>query len=176
MGNLAQAILLRSAQGRQSMGRGPSKRQIPVALSAELRARLEAAAGAAGHSVAEEVRRRVDRTFIEDALDPPLRALVDDIVELAEWVRVDVAGNWHSDPGAHAVFRSGVLMLIDERKPKGPPIFGAARGLLGAGISKSDDPDTIGRALVRHLHRIKAEREKLRQELLDRQKGKGDKS
>lgn len=139
------------------MGRGPSKRQMGVGLPDDLRARLEAAA-AGRHSLAEEIRRRVERTFIEDALDPPLRALVGDIVELAELVRFDVAGDWHSDPGAHATFRSAVLALIDERKPKGPPIFGAARELLGAGISKSDDPDTIGRALVRHHHRIKAER------------------
>jgi hypothetical protein len=143
--------------------------QTAVRLPRELLDRLRQSE----RGVSEEIRERLGRTFIEDALDPPLRALIDDIVELAELVRSDVAGNWHSDPGAHAVFRSAVLALTDERKPKGPPIFGAARDLLGAGISKSDDPDTIGRALVRHHHRIKVEREKLRQELLDRQKGKG---
>jgi plasmid stability protein len=158
------------------MGRGPSKRQMGVGLPEDLRARLEVASAAAGHSVAEEIRRRVERTFIEDALDPPLRALIDDIVELAELVRLDVAGAWHTDPGAHAAFRSAVLALIGERSPDGVPTFGAVRDLFGAGISKSDDPDTIGRALVRHHDRIKAEREKYRQELLDRQKGKGAKS
>jgi hypothetical protein len=153
------------------MGRGPSKRQMGVGLPADLRAQLEAASTAAGHSVAEEIRRRVERTFKEDGIDPVTRELRDDIVQLAELVRFDVAGDWHSDPVAHAAFRSAVLALIGERKPKGVQIFGAARELFGAGISQSDDPDTIGRALVRHHRRTRAEREKLSQELLDRQKG-----
>src|SRR5262245_14258787 len=116
------------------MARGPSKRQMGVGLPDELRAQLEAAASAADQSLAEEIRQRVERSFAEDARDPVLRDLLDDVEQLVELVKFDVGEDWQSSAGAHAVFRSAVLALIDERKPKGAPIFGAVRDLLGAGI------------------------------------------
>jgi hypothetical protein len=150
-------------------GKSPTV-QTAVRLPRDMHERLKQSEA----GVSEEIRRCVQRAFDMDALDPDTRELAADMLELAELVRFDVAGNWNSHPGAHAAFRAAVIALIDERKPKGAPIFGAARDLLGAGISKSDDPDTIGRALVRHYHRVKAERKKLLQELLNRQKEKGE--
>jgi hypothetical protein len=105
--------------------------------------------------VSEEIRSRLARSFAEERIDPTTRELANDIIQLAEWVRLDVAANWNSDPGAHATFRSAVIALIDEHQPEGAPVFGAVRALFGAGISKSDDPETLGRALVRHYRRSK---------------------
>jgi hypothetical protein len=117
-------------------------------------------------------RRRVERTFREDEIDPRLRSLIADIVSAAELLQFDVGASWHSHPAAHAAFRSALLALLGEWRPEGAPVFGAVRDLLGANISKSDDPDTVGRALVRQMKRLKAEREKLLAELRERQEGK----
>ena len=134
---------------------GEVKRQMGVALPDDLREQLQLAADAAGHSVAAEIRKRVEESFRSDGINQPTRELANDVIELAQLVRLDVGANWNTDPGAHAAFKSAVGALIDEHKPEGAPVFGAVRDLFGAGISKSDDPDTLGRALVRHYRRSK---------------------
>src|SRR3974390_3574766 len=102
------------------MARGfPKARQLGVKLTDDLREQLEVARTKAGHSVGEEIRQRLERTFREDALDPlppgkrrdlvadpQTRELLAAIVRIAEWVRLDLRGNWHSDKDAPAAFRS----------------------------------------------------------------------
>lgn len=148
-------------------------KQLKVSLPDDLRARLEAAAAKSGNSLGEEIRHRIEQTLEKDVRGAVIGVLLDDIEQLAELVKFDVGQDWHATAGAHAVFRSAVLALIEQHRPKGAPVFGAVRDLLGAGISKSDDPDTIGRALVRHLDRLKQVRRETMQELIRRQKGKG---
>ena len=54
-----------------------------VALPDDLREQLQRAADAAGHSVAAEIRQRVERTFSEDAIDPVMRELIAGILTTA---------------------------------------------------------------------------------------------
>ena len=70
------------------------------------------------------------------------------------------------------MFRSAVLALIAEYKPSGPPVFGAVRDLLGTGTLSQDDPDTVGRSLVRHQKRMKQESEK-RKKAMSKKRGHG---
>jgi hypothetical protein len=143
-----------------------------VGFSDDMRAQLEAAATKAGHSIAEEIRQRLETTIKEEQRDQKLRDLLYDIDFLADLVSNDSGLDWHVHPAAHAIFRAGVLALLDQRRPKGAPVLSpAVRDLFGQGISDSDDPDTIGRALVRHLNRVKQYRAK---ELQQRPKGEND--
>lgn len=133
------------------MNQKPDLVQTALRLPTEMLNRLRQSE----HGVSEEIRGRLARSLAEDRIDPTTRELANDLIQLAELVRLDVGANWNSDAGAHAAFRSAVIALIDEHKPEGAPVFGAVRDLFGAGISKSDDPDTLGRALVRHYRRSK---------------------
>jgi hypothetical protein len=135
------------------MAQGPRQKQMGVSLTEELRAQLSAASTARGHSIAEEIRQRLERTFAEDALDPVLRTFVADLIAVAELVRVDTGGGWSSDPASHAAFKAAVLALLTEHQPNGPPIFGAVRDLLGTNVLGSDDPETVGRTLARYHRR-----------------------
>lgn len=59
-------------------------KQIGVLLSDDTRKRLETAAAAGGHSIAEEIRQRLERTFEEESLDPKMRKLMNAIKEMVE--------------------------------------------------------------------------------------------
>jgi hypothetical protein len=123
-----------------------------VALGDEMRQQLEKAAEASGASVAEEIRRRVARTFEEDAkaatIDEATRNLHGKIADLAEEVELETAGAWHAHPGSFAVFRRGVLWLLAQLKPEGAPtLFERVPPLPSPRPHQSDtrsDPDEIG--------------------------------
>src|SRR5579859_4871669 len=105
------------------MGRPPLEtklRQIPVALSADSRARLEEAAANAGHSLAEEIRRRLERTFVEDATDQPTRDLMLTFDDLNRLVAAQTGYSWYTHPGAWSVLRAAILARLDRLQPVEP--------------------------------------------------------
>jgi hypothetical protein len=130
------------------MGRGPLKRQMGVALDPKLRARLEAASVTAGHSVASEIRRRLEQSFEAEGLDLPTRRLMAAIGELAVLVRLQTNHAWHSHPAANRVFRHALTARLARLKPSGEPVFAPNElptvRLVAAG---SDDPEAMGLAL-----------------------------
>ena len=142
------------------MRRGPAKKQMGVALDDELRAKLEAACAEAarakeGHSVAEEIRRRLKQSFEAEELDPVTRELLDGIINLAETIRLDLGAAWHAYPAIQEAFAAAVAQrLAGYAPPSNPGAEAAIRDLLGAGLSHSDDPpETIGRTHERHDQR-----------------------
>lgn len=103
------------------MGRPPSpkkKRQIPIALPSDLRSSLQDRATAGGHSLAEEIRRRLERSLIVDQCDHPTRELVVDIAQIAMEVERETSAPWHQDAAAHATMRSAVLAAVARRALK----------------------------------------------------------
>lgn len=138
----------------------PDTVQTAVRLPREMHERLKQCE----HGVSEGIRRRLNRELLfEDALDRPLREFVDELVLLSVALESEVGSSWHSDSAAHAAFKSIVIALLDERKPPGAPVFKEApRDVLGVRISKSDDPDTIGRALARRFFFVRVGSQKLR--------------
>jgi hypothetical protein len=144
------------------MARGPRQKQMGVALPDALRGQLEEASAKAGRSIAEEIRQRLERTFEEDARDPVLREFVSDIIGLSIYLKGDTGSAWHEHPAAHAAFRSGVLALLEQYKPEGAPVFSPAVSS-GLNIANSDDPETVGRALVRYLRRFKRQLGRMRE-------------
>jgi hypothetical protein len=140
------------------MGRtGPRRAQMGVALDDAIRAHLDRAAEAAGHSVAEEIRRRLESTIKDDARSPELQALLSDIEFLARLVMDDTDLDCSRHPIAFEIFKAGIIALLDQHKPEDD---GDLRSMsrMTSGVSRlsdSDDPGTIGRVLARHIKREK---------------------
>jgi hypothetical protein len=124
------------ARGRPPTGK---QRQLPVSLSESQRTALEAASKKAGHSLAEEVRRRLDRTLYEDQFDAPTREFIEAVTDWSYSVARETGAPWHSHAGSHAVFRLTILKRLARLQPEGPTEFGDRPGRM----IMSDDPDTI---------------------------------
>jgi hypothetical protein len=102
------------------MGRPPleiKQRQMAVAMPPHLRERLEQAASAAQHSVAEEIRQRLEQTFDAERLDKPTRDLQFTIKHLAELVRIQTGSDWHVHSDAWQVFRQAISTGLDRLRP-----------------------------------------------------------
>jgi hypothetical protein len=131
------------------VARDISKRQMGVALGDEMREQLEKAAQASDVSVAEEIRRRLTRTFAEDAkaatVDAATRDLQDKITDLAEEVQLETNAPWHANLVSFAAFRHGVILLLGRQKATA---MADAPTTLGErphqSIPGSDDPQEIG--------------------------------
>jgi hypothetical protein len=102
------------------MGRPPVEkklRQIGVALSDDQRALLEAEAKRAGHSIAEEVRKRIERTVREDDLPAATRELRYAIVTIAAALQKDFGAEWFSDWRCHHEFAAALAGRIYDYRP-----------------------------------------------------------
>jgi hypothetical protein len=104
-----------------------------------------------GQSLPNAIRDRLDRTFKEDVVDPVTREIREQLVGLAELVRLDYGTDWHTSPRAHAAFAAGVAQLIADFTPE---FSGGASDLLFWG--PDDPPETIGRLRARDEQRRKA--------------------
>jgi hypothetical protein len=92
-------------------------KQLKISLPDTLRDQLDAVAAKSGNSVAEEIRRRVERTLVEDDLDPITREFLTGIVNLAANVQADFCAAWHSFQEVHEVFASALLRRLAVYKP-----------------------------------------------------------
>src|SRR5262249_5886160 len=132
------------ARGAVEMGRPPSpkkQKQLAVALPLETRNYLTLAANHSGHSVAEEIRRRIDQT-IRWQSDAPTLELLEGVVNLAAMLREDFGYEWHRSPIAHEAFVVAVNQRLAGYTP--PPREGPAASSDLFALSK-EPPETIGR-------------------------------
>ena len=112
--------------------------QTSLRMSEDLHRRLFKAAEAAGHSLGEEIRRRLEASFEPEPTDPQTRKLLAAIAYVATGMMLD--GIWHDDLRLFKAFEVAVLTLLSRFEPAGisseaPFIF-----------SKPDDPpETVGR-------------------------------
>jgi hypothetical protein len=118
---------------------------------APLRDQLEHEAAAAGRSISEEIRRRLEGSFAAPPLsaDGPTAELLSAISGEAARLQRDF-GDWHSDPFAFRVFHGVVARLLAfyRRGAKGEPVAAVKPG--GLGWLYGDDPK------VRNVVRIEA--------------------
>ena len=121
-------------------------RQISIALDAETRDELEERAIAVGRSIADEIRRRIERTLYEDKFDPETRDLAFDIMTLAAEVEHLNGIPWHKHPKAHQALAEAVMTWLDGLTPKDPQFSESFAATLFR-----DDPRTVGRTLARSL-------------------------
>jgi hypothetical protein len=148
------------------MGRPPlekKQRQLAVALPPNLRSRLEAASAAADHSLAEEIRIRLVRSFDQEVEDKPTRDLAAAVTWLADEVSRQSDLPWYSNPNAQKALAAAIQ---EQLEITAPPYQGAASDLFGPG-----DPPTLGRSIARSYQRLKTEMEKTYQEILRRHTG-----
>lgn len=98
------------------MGRPPldkKQRQLPVALPPDIRAQLKSLSAQAGHSLAEEIRRRIERTIREDAMDGVTRELRDGVVNIAAALHRDYKAKWHASPSARQALSAAIAQRLD---------------------------------------------------------------
>jgi hypothetical protein len=104
-------------------GAGPNELQTSIRLSRELYNRLDAARE--GRPLGEEIRRRLEASLAgapPAAIDPKTGNLLDYINTVADVVSAHF-GDWHSDPGAFAVFRLAVEKILSDVCPEGEPLL-----------------------------------------------------
>jgi hypothetical protein len=76
---------------------------------------------AAGRSVSEEMRARLEWSFLDDwTNDPPTKELRDAISMLAKNV-APYFGRWHENPYAFDVFKVAVDTVLTKMRPRGAP-------------------------------------------------------
>jgi hypothetical protein len=142
------------------MGRPPlesKQRQLAVALRPEVRAQLEAAATASGHSVAEEIRRRINFTLWLDSYDKPTRDLADAVMEIAREIERQTRSPWQSNRKSNEALAAAVQEWLEGLRPR---LSGGASDLFGP-----DDPATLGRSIARYHRHVRAEVEKSAEEV-----------
>jgi hypothetical protein len=109
--------------------------------------------------LSEEARRRIERTFVEDQIDPHTREIAAAVVRLAEAVKQRVGTEWHAHPRSYEVFATALSSRLAKYRPVKAP---ETAGLL---IDSADDAPTIGRML---------ERDDLRSQLIQSEKKTGE--
>lgn len=98
----------------------PRDTAVALRLPRELHAQLKRAA--AGRSVSEEMRSRLEGSFLRDMTDDaPTLALTEAISEVARNVKTYYDA-WDENAYAFAVFRVAVETLLSKMRPKGEPV------------------------------------------------------
>ncbi len=124
------------------------KRQLAVALPDPQRERLELAAAASQHSIAEEIRRRLAQTLSAERLDAPTRELLLKIEEIAHLVRTQTGHDWYAHLDAWQVFRHAIDARLERMRPL--TSASANKQLSSSPPSRlvsSQNPEAIGAAL-----------------------------
>jgi hypothetical protein len=125
------------------MTRGDSKKQMGVALPDYLRGKLATVSAAADISIAEEIRRRLEMSFENDARDDQIRDLISAAIWIARDITAQVGADWHATQKGRQAVAAGIRLYIEAMLPSvqvdaGEDLFGP------------DDPETLGRASARH--------------------------
>jgi plasmid stability protein len=100
-------------------------KQLKVSLPDDLRAQLDATSAKNGQSVAEEIRSRVEASFAQEAVDKPLRDLLENVTRLAAEIERERGAAWHKHAGAHELLTLAIAIWLGELKPAGPTAFDA---------------------------------------------------
>lgn len=134
---------------RRRRSRSAAMKQLKVALPETLRVLLLTSAERSGRSLADEIRTRLERTYSEDTIDEPTRALLYGVEHLARLVQVQTGHEWHVHPVASdallAAINTRFARLRGLRFPKEIPL---GEPIMGQGpLVASNDPKLLGPAL-----------------------------
>ena len=114
-------------------GRTAGDVQFKLLLPRGLQQRLAASAEERGVSVSEEIRRRLDASFVVEADQHT--------IQFTEAIKLAAPPGWHSSPRAFAIFRAAIDVLLRQFQPRGelPPeaaLTGLAQeGAMMAGVA-----------------------------------------
>jgi hypothetical protein len=129
-------------------------RQLKISLPDSLRDQLNSSSAVAGHSLAEEIRQRLERSCAEGQVDAKTRALMEAVAEFARLVDFEV-GPWQGSVTAHQTIGELISLWLQRRQP--PRTFGDAEpfaspsglGLGAAGLFGTRDPKILAEKLYR---------------------------
>jgi len=94
-------------------------RQVNVSLPDNLRAELDAASAAAGHTLGTEIRNRLQGSISFERLGVENEGFMQLIGLLGFLTRKQTGHMWHKHAAAHFVFRRAIEMLLGRMKPAG---------------------------------------------------------
>lgn len=95
-------------------------KQLNIALSDEIRARLEEAAERNGRTIAAEVRERLEQTLQAESTEKQTLDFLSAVTRLMDYVRQQTGWAWHKHPAAHDAFRYAITTLLDRSQPEEP--------------------------------------------------------
>jgi hypothetical protein len=88
-------------------------KQIAIAIPDDLRARIEAAATTQDHSIAEEIRRRLERTFeADDDPRPDIRLLSSQITLMTIMAERLTGRRWDEHPAVTQALKIAIGLLL----------------------------------------------------------------
>jgi Arc-like DNA binding domain len=117
-------------------------KQLKVSFPTELRDQLEKAAEVSGSSLGEEVRHRLEQSFLPEQLDNPTRRLIGMIGQLAGLVRLQTGKEWSAHPTAHRFMVSALNAYLQRVKPEGEEL--QPKDLPARQIIASTDAEKVG--------------------------------
>jgi hypothetical protein len=129
--------------------RSENDTQTSLRLPSAMFAALEEAADQNFRRIGEEIRLRLENSFVLEIIEPETRALAQMIATAARNIEPPY-GSWHENPYAFLVFREAVNTLLTYLKPKGEPVApkrdpdNAADIFFGPNAA----PETAGKALA----------------------------
>jgi hypothetical protein len=85
-----------------------ASQQLKIVLGEDLRRRLDEVSDITGNSIAEEIRQRVERSFVTDALNPGTLEFVEFVMRLASQLEDETGWPWHDHPGVNEAFATAV--------------------------------------------------------------------
>jgi len=116
--------------------------QTAIWLPREMHERLKKVRG--DRAMAEEIRRRVQESFVAETHDEKTRDLLNGIENLATGA-IAIDGAWHQDPYLFKVFRVGVDTLLTYFEPKMTPAAQAEAEKHFSVFNPDDPPEIHGR-------------------------------
>jgi hypothetical protein len=131
----------------------PETVQTAVRLPVEMHEQLRQSSGSGG--VSEEIRRRLQRSFDDDAVDPVTREVATAIVHLAADVQRDYGASWYGYEETHNIFVAAVAVHLAEYKPPAASLL--SQLIMGFGEQVAGQmqqaPDALGAMLARSNRR-----------------------
>jgi hypothetical protein len=97
---------------------------LRLSLTPEVQGQFEAAAEAAGTSIAEQVRWRAEWLLALEPLDKPTLDLMAGIACMAAELERETGASWHAHAGTYEALCHGLFSWLGRLKPAGDLAFG----------------------------------------------------
>lgn len=123
--------------------------QIRFRAPGYLRDLIEKAGERAGWGVSEEIRRRLEGSFLQEkqAGDEDTYRLIEAVKTISRNVEPPF-GRWTENRFAFDTFRAAVLALIDLHRPPGYPVRPADNEIADNYLGEDGTPETAGRIIA----------------------------
>ena len=125
----------------------PRTTQMKFRLSDPLHDRIEKAAKENGWGASEEIRRRLEASFVLEADDDETSRLMEAIKTVARHLQPPF-GPWHKSRFAFEVFREAINALLALSKPPGDPVRPSDNEIADLYLGERGMPETAGRMLA----------------------------